>query len=394
MSHFSVCVITSDGNYEAALAPFDENLEVEEHIAQTKEELIQYQRELNKKRQENKNALLLTDGNHDVSIISVALLDDDLLKQYIEENKDWETFDENGNRLSTCNPNSKWDWYEIGGRFSEQLKLNKDAIPVDLRVKLEKQTVEYNIVISLSTLNLDCIDLENITIDQIQKYLNQLLPIFHPDFYKNVEFDDKYIKQINKIKQMIKDNYANISVFSEFVVFIKSLIALEDKKSQIIKDLLITYKEIDPSIKKYISTWSFGEYKLDCYKVDAAKVKYLDFSANEEKVKYYSRFWEVVVEGLPKTLEEEQDKDRFDTFFNSNYYLDKYRTKENYVEQQTNFNTYACINHGEWFEPGTMGWFGCSDADSDGYKKYEEDFKHILENLDEDDIITVVDCHI
>lgn len=37
----------------------------------------------------------------------------------------------NGNELSTYNPNSRWDWYEIGGRWHNILltkKENKDVI--------------------------------------------------------------------------------------------------------------------------------------------------------------------------------------------------------------------------------------------------------------------------
>ena len=41
MSHFTVMVITSDGDYEKALEPFDENIEVEPYISRTREECIQ-----------------------------------------------------------------------------------------------------------------------------------------------------------------------------------------------------------------------------------------------------------------------------------------------------------------------------------------------------------------
>lgn len=392
MSHYSVCVITSDGNYEEALSPFNENLEVDEYIAETREELINRQRALNEKRQKDNESKMLTDGKHDVKTSSIALLDEDLLKQYIEENKEWEKFDENGNLLSTYNPNSKWDWYEIGGRYSEKIRLDKSSIPSVLKDKLENLTVQYNVIVSLSKLNLDCIEFDKLTIEQIQKYLNKLVGIFHPDMHKETGIDEKYIKEVNKLKQMIKDNYSNISVFREFEVFTQSLVELEKTKNNIVKELLHTYKQIDPSIKKYISDWSFDEYKLEWDKVDAAKVKFIDFSADPTHEAYYKRFWEIVVEGSPRTPDEDEDK--YDSFYNANFYLDKYVTKENYIEQNTNFRTYAYLDHGEWVEPGQMGWFGCSDANSDGYQKYEEDFKHLLKNLYEDDIITIVDCHI
>ena len=41
MSHFTVAVITTDGNYEEALAPFDENITVDPYIEETRESIIQ-----------------------------------------------------------------------------------------------------------------------------------------------------------------------------------------------------------------------------------------------------------------------------------------------------------------------------------------------------------------
>ena len=45
MSHYAVLVITEDGDYEKALAPFDENLQVEPYIYKTKEEIIEEEKE-------------------------------------------------------------------------------------------------------------------------------------------------------------------------------------------------------------------------------------------------------------------------------------------------------------------------------------------------------------
>ena len=65
MSHFSVAVFSTDGDYEKLLAPFNENLEVEAN--------------------------------------------------------------EEGALMTTYNPNSKWDWYVVGGRWSGMLIVKDDA---------------------------------------------------------------------------------------------------------------------------------------------------------------------------------------------------------------------------------------------------------------------------
>ena len=48
---------------------------------------------------------------------------------------------------------------------------------------------------------------------------------------------------------------------------------------------------------------------------------------------------------------------------------------------------------GEWHERGKMGWWACvfNEKPTDNWKS---EFKEFLDSLDEDTIVTVVDCHI
>ena len=69
MSHFSVLILGE--NIEVKLAPYDENLEVSPYIWQAKAEL----------------------------------------------EKELAEIDQEGNTITTYNPNSKWDYYSIGGRW-------------------------------------------------------------------------------------------------------------------------------------------------------------------------------------------------------------------------------------------------------------------------------------
>lgn len=48
--------------------------------------------------------------------------DEELYQEAIEGYEE-DDLDEDGNLLSTCNPNSKWDWYEVGGRWHGMLLL-------------------------------------------------------------------------------------------------------------------------------------------------------------------------------------------------------------------------------------------------------------------------------
>jgi len=102
---------------ESILEPYDENLEVEPYIDQTKEELhkefIRYQGKL---RVENKPVSLLD------SFEDLTLSLDGVNAKWLDG---WngKKLDKHGNSLTTYNHDSKWDWYEVGGRWSGTLIL-------------------------------------------------------------------------------------------------------------------------------------------------------------------------------------------------------------------------------------------------------------------------------
>ena len=127
MSHFvGLCF----GEYwENHLEQYCENLEVEEYIAYTKEEAI------DKVKIEHANAYeqaisSLYDVNLDPKQIEYLqnIIDRGLFISYEdawEEAKDWGyKIDENENLITTYNPDSKWDWYEVGGRWSGYLPMS------------------------------------------------------------------------------------------------------------------------------------------------------------------------------------------------------------------------------------------------------------------------------
>lgn len=110
MSHYAVLVIhKEDQDIEELLAPYSEHLKVEPYLKYTVDEAIAYIKE------------------HCVPY-------NDYLEEYADRHLiDW--FAENegllikqGGLYSTYNPNSKWDWYSIGGRFDGDLDLTDEGI--------------------------------------------------------------------------------------------------------------------------------------------------------------------------------------------------------------------------------------------------------------------------
>jgi len=60
-----------------------------------------------------------------------------------------------------------------------------------------------------------------------------------------------------------------------------------------------------------------------------------------------------------------------------------------------NIGTFAVLRNGEWFEKGSMGWWGISSETDEESKKWENGYyENFIKNLNEDTLLTIVDLHI
>ena len=70
-------------------------------------------------------------------------------------------------------------------------------------------------------------------------------------------------------------------------------------------------------------------------------------------------------------------------------------TEDEYAKQagDKSFVPYAIVKDGEWYERGTMGWWGISmnEQDPEEWRKFVH---KILDETSDDELITIVDCHI
>lgn len=110
MSHFIGLVFGS--NVHSLLEPYDEGLRVEPYIELTKEQAIQ-------KAKEDVGWILEHPNNPSIDVARTIKTDE----QFYEFAKRFgvEEIDKDGNFLTTYNPDSKWDWWVIGGRWSGYL---------------------------------------------------------------------------------------------------------------------------------------------------------------------------------------------------------------------------------------------------------------------------------
>ena len=123
MSHYAVLVLhKEDQNIDTLLAPYDENLEVEPYLKLTFDEVIARVKEE-------------YDDYKNIPISFSEETEKKLIKNYAE---DYGYIILDDGLYSTYNPNSKWDWYEIGGRFSNMLELT-EAGRFNTVIEIEKK---------------------------------------------------------------------------------------------------------------------------------------------------------------------------------------------------------------------------------------------------------------
>jgi hypothetical protein len=143
MSHFAVLVIGND--IEEQLAKFDEQIEMPKYVKYTKEQLIAEEKQ---SIEEYKNgtyaeyladpigyAIACNDNENHLKYVSedfpkkLTMTDEEIYQQAIKYYEE-EDLGPDGEVYSTYNPDSKWDWYEVGGRYAGRIAV-KDGVEID-----------------------------------------------------------------------------------------------------------------------------------------------------------------------------------------------------------------------------------------------------------------------
>ena len=142
MSHFKVMVIGE--NPEDQLAPFDENLEMPRYLKYTKRQLIEKGRkEIEDYKNDTYAKFLKNPKEYEKNCSNpshISYLKKDFLKklkwtdeQIYQDQINWyedDKIDRNGSVWLTSNPEAKWDWYELGGRWAGSLHLKDGVNPL------------------------------------------------------------------------------------------------------------------------------------------------------------------------------------------------------------------------------------------------------------------------
>lgn len=127
-------------------------------------------------------------------------------------------------------------------------------------------------------------------------------------------------------------------------------------------------------------------------KCNIAKLKDINFGIDQKKYDEEKRFWEIIVEEQPLNDGEEEPFN----FYKKEYYLARYKDKNDYAIKNSVFNTFALITpDGKWYEKGKMGWFAFDNSTQETIKSFEDNFNEIVNKEEyQDYYFVLVDCHI
>ena len=68
-------------------------------------------------------------------------------------------------------------------------------------------------------------------------------------------------------------------------------------------------------------------------------------------------------------------------------------TKESYVKRHSGFVTFSVLKDGQWFERGEMGWWGAISNEKPD-EIWDTEFNKLINELPEETLLSVYDCHI
>jgi hypothetical protein len=115
--------------------------------------------------------------------------------------------------------------------------------------------------------------------------------------------------------------------------------------------------------------------------IDWGKMKLEAFNKADENWKKY----------LSRKEEVEKSGEKFEKYWE--FGIREGETKAYYIKRMCSIYTYAVVKGGEWYQKGVMGWWGMSYNEKNE-DEWEDEFQKLIDELPEDTLLTVCDCHI
>jgi hypothetical protein len=276
---------------------------------------------------------------------------------------------ENGRYGYYENPNAKWDWYIVGGRWSHCLKLKKNEDvqfdPSPFTMKEVEELVEMLGVDGkkFSQYIDGYMTKRTAILDTVAKYIDAHWPTDYIIGGLGV-FDDLAIKKGDK-------NIFDIKVPGYCDGTRKQHIDVEGMEA--------------PKRERFSEVWDGFHQKRETIGMSYADlVNSMDEPTDE---KPFRDTWKSVPEEFKKWIDDNLG------FFHGYKELKELAimSKDEYVACQSAWCPYALLWNGKWYSRGDMIWFGISIREE---SQWTGSFRELWKEIPDDAMITAVDCHI
>jgi hypothetical protein len=151
MTHFTVGIIVPEDKLPdihpficEQMEPYDENSEVESYVSYSIEEAkAEIERDVGRMERiiERQDPDYNLDKCHELLAKLRVTTPEERYREYAGYH---EQFNAKGEPLSTCNPDSKWDWYRVGGRWDGWITGNEQSSENGYNFGPQHQAIENN----------------------------------------------------------------------------------------------------------------------------------------------------------------------------------------------------------------------------------------------------------
>lgn len=276
------------------------------------------------------------------------------------------------------NPKAKWDWYQIGGRWSGELRLRPGAHREDYADGERSWTNEDQLATpgTCDLARIRALDLASMRGDAAAKAVDDWKEYAAvvdgtPQHLLWETFVDR-IKAAEKAaprpKQELEKEALDAVLADLDLADLDAAHALKTSDPDAHRHFLDRSRK---ELEAVDAVWQASTYTIEQARVDyAAQPRIAALRAHEG----YKRFmWDG-----PEDIFDHLDRDE---------YVALQRAKA--------VPGFATLTHeGQWIEQGRMGWFGMSDKTHESITTYLEQVNTYLDGLPEDTWLAVVDCHI
>lgn len=288
--------------------------------------------------------------------------------QYMEDYYGYEQ-NKKGDWGRWTNPNAKWDWWSVGGRWTGSLKL-KETILIE-----DKNSVP---------------DLCGFSVNEIQEIIKQIQKgndkILNNFIGKRVELRKAIFYYTQKAYQKgIYGNYTGVHNEANL------------RDGRITKEEVQPIGKCDQAQKKYIDMNGMNQELMGAANVEYTKFhsriikREADFVLAVWKERQEKKDYNIGKDEVHKILKKASGNDPFKFIFGDRFKNLATMTKEEYIECAGTWSPYALVYNGKWYANGDMRWFGISLNEE---LQWAGIFQELWKEIPEDSFITMVDCHI